>query len=255
MNRVTVIIAAKAAGRWIVECLRSVTSQQLPPGWQLCVVVGIDACHATLNALRSVPLPPVRVHYFFDHVGPYVIFNSLVPLYGAHAFARFDADDVMLDGYLYHQLSALESVTAPLITQTWSIYVDEQRHPTAAVLSDGRRTPPDGRRDKPSDGQFLMTYPVWARLGGFMPWWCHADSEFLRRAASSGVARTTIPAYLYLRRVHASSLTQSSATGYSSSLRKHYAQHIRRAVHVRTAGRAQWVRPTVATRVALVQTR
>jgi hypothetical protein len=255
MNRVTVIIAARAAGRWIVECLRSVTGQQLPPGWQLSVVVGIDACRATLNALRGATLPSVRVHYFLDHVGPYVIFNSLVQLYGAHAFARFDADDVMLDGYLYYQLSAVKSVTAPLIVQTWSIYVDERRRPTAAFLSDGRRTPPNGRRDRPSDGQFLMTYPVWARLGGFMPWWCHADSEFLRRAASSGVTRATIPAYLYLRRVHASSLTQSSATGYSSNLRKHYARQVGRAVHVRTAARPQWVRPTVAKRIAFVQTR
>ena len=35
------------------------------------------------------------------------------------------------------------------------------------------------KRAAPTDGQFLMTRAVLEKVGGFRPWWCHADSDFL----------------------------------------------------------------------------
>ena len=70
---------------------------------------------------------------------------------------------------------------------------------------------------------------TWGRLGGFQPWVCSADTEFIRRARSAGVGFRIIPRHLYLRRVHRNSLTQSQFTGYRSQLRAYYNDQIAQA--------------------------
>jgi glycosyltransferase involved in cell wall biosynthesis len=229
MPTATVIIAAKDAAPWLPECLGSVMSQRTPQGWDVGVIVGIDACPATLAAARHINLPRVAIRFFPEHVGPYIIFNSLAYSDQSDVLVRFDADDIMLQGYLWAQLRLLESRMAPTIIQTWSIYVDAQLRSCVAPLADGTYTFPDGRRSRPSDGQFLMTRSAFDRLGSFRGWLCHADSEFIRRARWSGVAFKTVREYLYLRRVHPNSLTISRRSGYGSLLRRKFTEDIEKA--------------------------
>jgi glycosyltransferase involved in cell wall biosynthesis len=229
MKTVTVIIAARQAAAWLPQCLSCAAAQRLPGGWRAQILLGVDACIDTLIAAGRLRVPHLEVYYFPDHVGPYVIFNSLASSHPSDVLVRFDADDVMLDNYLLAQLNQLGSASSSVISQTWSTYVDCRLRPVSAPLANGKVTKPDGRRSSPSDGQFLMTYAVWRRLGAFRPWWCHGDSEFMNRAKWSGISRETIRQYLYLRRVHSLSLTQSRATGYASIWRKHYAGQIAEA--------------------------
>jgi hypothetical protein len=205
-----------------------VLRQGLPGGWGLGVAVGIDACPTTVVAttLRGRNL---AVRNFPKPVGPYVVFNSLAYFDRSDVLVRFDADDLMLQGYLKTQLELLDSTFEPTITQTWSIYVDPELRPCAALLADGTFTSSDGRRSRPSDGQFLMTRSVWTRLGGFRAWPCHADTEFMRRAFWSGISIKAVPKHLYLRRIHSASLTSSLTTGYRSRVRHSYAEAIETA--------------------------
>jgi len=153
----------------------------------------------------------------------------------------------MLADYLRAQLDIFPSRSVPFITQTWSIYVDERLRPTCSVLANGKSTQPDGRRAAGSDGQFAMSQAVWERLGSFRAWWCHADSDFLRRAEWAGVTKIIIPRHLYLRRMHPQSLTQSKEAGYISNWRKHYAQQIAAAVKRYSVGTSpERVHPAVA---------
>lgn len=226
MPTATVIISAKDAATWVAQCLTSVARQTLPRGWRLNILLGIDACPATLVIASKLKIPNLSVRFFPEHVGPYVIFNTLASAARPDVLVRFDADDLMLEGYLRAQLELINVTLKPTIIQTWSVYVDAHGHPLKALLADGKTTAPDGRRPSGSDGQFLMTRAVWERLGGFRAWWCHADTEFISRAAWSGIPRQVVPQYLYLRRVHPSSLTLSKTTGYGSSAREYYAQLI-----------------------------
>jgi len=226
----TVIIAAKNAAMWLPQCVSSVSQQMLPRGWRLRILVGIDACPATLLASTKLKISNLSVRFFPEHVGPYVIFNSLACSAPSDVFVRFDADDLMLDGYLAVQLGLMGSALSPVIVQTWSIYVDAQGRPLQAPLSSGKTTSPDGRRSGGSDGQFLMTRAVWERMGGFRAWWCHADTEFMTRAAWCGIPRWVVPQYLYIRCVHLESLTRSKTTGYGSSIREAYARQIATAI-------------------------
>src|SRR6516164_9486813 len=66
----------------------------------------------------------LATRFFPEHVGPYIIFNSLAYFDRSDVLVRFDADDIMLQGYLQAQLRLLNSSLAPMIIQTWSTYVD-----------------------------------------------------------------------------------------------------------------------------------
>jgi hypothetical protein len=247
MKTVAVIVAGRQAASWLEQCIASIAAQNLPRSWKLRILLGVDACPSTMDATKRLYTPGLQVTYFPEHIGPYVIFNSLASCSRSDVLVRFDADDVMLADYLRVQLDIFPSGSVPFITQTWSIYVDDKLRPACSVLANGKTTRPDGRRAAGSDGQFAMNQAVWERLGSFRAWWCHADSEFLRRAEWAGVKRSVIPRYLYLRRMHPQSLTQSKETGYISSWRKHYAQQIAAAVKRYAGGTSpERVHPAVA---------
>jgi hypothetical protein len=244
---VSVLIAARAAARWLPDCLQSIARQALPEGWRLQIRVGIDACDETLAFAKSVRMPTLEVRYFPEHVGPFIVFNSLAYATPSDVLVRFDADDVMLDGYLYQQLLVLGDPKLPKIVQTWSILVDPQLKPTSAELFDGSRTKSDGKRAMATDGQFMMSRPVMETLGGFRPWWCHGDSEFLLRALANGFTRSILSLHLYLRRIHPDSLTQSAKTGYHSELRLEYARYFLQAKAQYLQGeKPEFVPPRVA---------
>ena len=242
-----VVIAAKQSQEWIAQCVQSVLAQEAPPGWRIGVAIGIDACQPTLAEASRFSDRRVAVRFFPHHVGPYVIFNSLACTAGAEVLVRFDSDDVMLPGYLRQQLGRLGALAEPAIVQSWSIYVDNGLRPCSAPLANGARTSADGRRSKASHGQFLMTRAVLQRLGGFRAWPCHADTEFLERARWSGIPTEVVPKHLYLRRVHAQSLTASLRMGYDSPLRKALVAQIDRARHGYALGQApERVAPVMA---------
>jgi hypothetical protein len=217
---IRVIIAAREASTWIGETVASVAGQALPSGWHLEIDVGVDGCPETIEAVIRINTAGLHVFDFPSAPGPYVIFNSLAWARPADAFARFDSDDVMLQGYIGRQLQGIGDLKAKCLSQTYSIYVDHRLRPTRTVLADGSFTPYDGRRRVASHGQFIFTAPMWERLGAFQPWRCHADTEFVRRALCAGARRQVIPDFLYLRRVHPASLTLATLTGYGSAMRR-----------------------------------
>jgi len=247
MPKVLVIIAAKNAAAWLLQCVQSVLAQRLPSGWELGVAIGIDACPPTLAVATQFDTPNLAVRFFPEHVGPYVVFNSLAWAARPDVLVRFDSDDIMLQGYLFEQIQLLDLSLGPTIVQTWSIYVDAHLRPCSATLSNGTLTPTDGRRSQPSDGQFLMTSAVFERFGGFRGWPCHADSEFLQRAKWSGISTKVVQKYLYLRRVHYNSLTTSKKTGYYSRIRRRYSKQIGDACRRYAGGDTpEWVYPVIA---------
>jgi hypothetical protein len=252
MPVLSVFVAARAAARWLPDSLESISRQALPEGWQLQIRLGIDACEETLAFAKGLRLANFEARFFPRHVGPFVIFNSLAQATPSDILVRFDADDVMLDGYLSRQLSVVGDHTKRVITHTWSILVDEQLKPTEAELFNGTRGSPDGKRSAATDGQFLMTRPVMDIVGGFRPWWCHADSDFLLRALAFGCSRFIVTQHLYLRRIHPASLTQSRETGYHSELRRGYAQHFLDAKARYLKGDpSDYVAPTIAESVVV----
>lgn len=227
MKTVSVIIAAYRAQCFIGEAIESVLHQTLPPGYALQLLVVMDGCEATWRAVQSIQHPALSIFRMQKNGGTYVAFNSVMPFAVGELIARFDADDIMLAGYLEKQIRLLERNPMADITRTWSVYTDADKTPIRTLLGDGTWTSELGHRKQGSNGQMLFRRKVWEQLGGFKDWVCVCDTDFLIRAQYQGLLLKEVEEFLYLRRVHQESLTQSLSTGVGSSIREHYNDIVR----------------------------
>lgn len=214
---ISVLVAARRAEPWLAGCIDAVLDQRLPPGWSLEILLGVDACNATLEVAKTCEDPRLQRFHFPQQVGPYVIFNTLMRHAGGDLLCRFDADDVMLDDFLESQIRACESGTD--ITRTWFTFTDPNLNPTDHVLAHEAYHPPGGLSTRPADGQLVFARRVWDGIGGFRAWPCGADTEFAIRARLSGYRTQIIERHLYLRRSHAASLTAHPDTNFKSQMR------------------------------------
>lgn len=217
MKTISVLIAAFDARRWLGDSLDAVFAQTLPPGWCLQVLLGIDGCADTLDYIRTADYPDLLPVYLRRNRGTYVTFNTLMRYAHGDLIARFDADDVMREGYLAAHIDALQQGAD--LSMSWSIYTDEHLRPTSHIPALPDYHPENGERRMGTDGQFVTKRAVWQRLGGFRPWPCTADSEFVIRAQAAGFHTIVLEEFLYLRRTHARSLTTAPATNYQSDTR------------------------------------
>ena len=218
MSTLSVLIAAFNAQRWLRPCLRSVYRQRLPAGWRLEVILGIDACLSTLRLAQGLRENDTRIVFLTSNCGPYVTFNTLMPFATGALICRFDADDVMLPGYLSRQVALLTGPDVTDLSMTWSIATDHRLFPLR------HKGDPRSSDDyaKGLEGQIVFRRRVWDALGAFRPWRCAADTDFVHRARVSGLNIGVVEAYLYYRRTHQDSLTANTATGFGSALRQTY---------------------------------
>ena len=228
MKSVSVIIAAYAAENFIGQALESILMQNIPADYKLDVIVGVDGCDKTWNAVSTLKYENVRFIKMERNRGTYVTFNTLMGYTTSDLIVRFDADDIMLQNYLADQINFLNNNQSVHITRTWSIYTDLNKRPIKTELGDGTFTSEKGERRKGSDGQFMMRKEVWEQLGAFNPWPCSADTDFLIRANYSGFVLEEVEQFQYLRRVHENSLTQRKETGVDSNVREGYANIMRK---------------------------
>jgi glycosyltransferase involved in cell wall biosynthesis len=198
--KVAVILAAFQAENWIADSIRSIRSQRLPGGWHLDLRIGVDGCERTSRFLRLLN----EGHWFSPcNVGAYVMRNSLINLAEADAYAPFDADDMMLEGYL----NTLIRFAVP-----------------DSIAGAGRITSSqdqfNGEFDGYSNGVCVISKNAWNRLGGYASWRIAADHELIKRALALGIKVKSSAQTLFLRRVHGNNLTTLPDTGKGSIARK-----------------------------------
>lgn len=219
MKTISVLIAAYNARNWLMDCLDSVFSQALPPGWKMEILLGIDGCNDTLELTRHIQHPYLCIFYLKNNSGTYMTFNTLMRHATGDLICRFDADDVMKPGFLSSQIQAIERGID--MTMTWSIYTDVNLNPTSYVLAHEVYHPENGLNRRGSEGQFIIKRDIWKRLGGFRTWRCGADTDFFKRIRAAGFSHAVIPEFLYFRRTHEDSLTTHPHTNFRSPFRKY----------------------------------
>lgn len=218
MKVISVLIAAFRAEQWLDESIRSIKEQILPEGWQLQILIGVDACQSTLEKAKSLTGDHCQVILMAENYGTYVTFNTLMNYADGEFICRFDADDVMLDGYLMRHIECVERGAD--MAMSWSIYTDSELCPTSHVMAHTHYHPEGGLNRRGSEGQFVIKRFIWDRLGAFQPWVCAADTDFRERIISSSGEIQVIEEFLYYRRTHPNSLTAAPKTNFQSSLRK-----------------------------------
>jgi glycosyltransferase involved in cell wall biosynthesis len=215
MKTVSVIISAYQAGEFIADAIGSVLGQRLPRGYSLELLVGVDGCAKTWTALSAQRHPSMTFCRMAYNYGPYITFNTLMRL---------------ATGDLIKQVNILQNKPNIGIIRTWSVYTDMRCLPVAVRLANGVSTPVNGERRACSHGQLMMRREVWKRLGGYKPWRCSADTDFINRAKFSGIGMHEVQDFLYIRRIHEGSLTQNQDTGHGSSLRQAYVKLMNRDI-------------------------
>lgn len=226
---ISVIIPAFRADRFIGECLASITGQY--DGDE--ILVGVDGCPATSAAARALmpAYPHLRVFDFPKNNGPYVVRNTLAYAARGSLLIFFDADDVMLPGFVAWTAgqSGRESAIRYLFRTKYESHPGRVREicgPTGA------------------NGVFAIRHLSFRELGGFNAWPCSADSEFHMRCVRRFGPPVVSPRPLFVYRKHAGSLTMRAETSSSSMTRRHYRSIVRR---MRVNGFTEtYIKPTFA---------
>lgn len=206
MKKIAVIIPAYKVHRYIHDCITSVIRQNLPDGWTLEVRVGCDGCEQTKEALKNIHYQNVYYYHSENNVGAYVIRNTLIYLQYADIYALFDADDIMLSGYLYETIEKFE--------KEYKQFVMTSKYQCNNMMTTIRRI------SMQQGGAMSFDNTVLSALGSFHAVRCAADTDFMERAKNNGFEIYFIKKPLYKRRVHGNALTQAVKTCYGSDYRK-----------------------------------
>jgi len=212
---VSLLMAVGPVSRWLAEAVRSVLEQELPEGWRLELLIGVDGVPESLEAARRLPPDPrIGIASLVAPVGTYVVANTLLQHARGELIGRVDADDVLLPGRLSALIEALSDPTCGLANTHYAETDEELR--VLRHLS--------GR----ADGVWLYRRSVLDALGGWRAWPCAADTDLYERARALGVRACVVPRELYLARQHGQQLTSADETGRHSQVRAELREAIRR---------------------------
>ena len=199
MKLCSVIIAAYNTPEYILSCVESFNRQQPTPGWVYDLRIGVDGCEKTAETLDR---HGIKYFYSPENVGAYIMRNSLLAIGEADAYSVFDSDDIMYQEYLARSLKALS--TGAIMT--------------AKINCDVNMKP--GRMRLESGGAITFTDEARRAVGGYQPYRCACDTDFMYRLRLAGFQIKKLQAPLYFRRNHPEQLTKVHDYGYHSEYRR-----------------------------------
>lgn len=179
------------------------------------ILIGIDNCAISLNHLLSI-YPKlsdnVRIFYFTEKVGTYIIRNTLSQIAKFENLIFFDSDDVMRKNTVKNVILALSGK------------YDFFRFGYIAFRGELKYSKKDNL-DLPFShhyGAFGIKKKVFSEMNGFEPWICAADGEFFWRLNENNYKIYNSNDVDILYRKHDNNLTSNHLTGMNSDLRKEY---------------------------------
>ena len=209
---ISIIIPTFNVPEFLDECLESIFNQKTNINYE--IIVGIDNCEKTLEHIKNKQefYKKIKVFYFNEKVGPYVIKNNLIRETRYNNLLFFDSDDIMND-------SLLEMINPFYKThdvvrfnfQNFNIVKDNINLTTI----------------ENSIGVFGIKKKIFEDFNGFENWICQADSEFKRRTEYVGVRTMKLEEVIFKRRIHENNLTRHKNTNMKSSLRYQYIKEIK----------------------------
>jgi len=193
---------------YLGECINSIYNSAIDVNYEL--MIGIDACEKTLDFLKTFSLNEnTKIYLFENNGGPYIIKNTLAKIAIFDKLLFFDSDDIM------------DLISVQLCDEGLKKYhVVKCLYKNFTTQKDLKIINP---KKNYGEGVFAIQKEIFLTLNGFEGWRVAADSDFMFRLYKNR-AKIWYPKELqFLRRVHPSSLTMSENTGWSSDLRKYYA--------------------------------
>ena len=211
---ISIIIPAFKAHKYIKECLDSIKNQSTLASLE--ILIGIDNCEETLSELNKIAkdYPNIKVFFSNKSLGAYVMRNSLIEFASHENLLFFDADDIMKSGMIASIL--YKHTKHQPIRFKYFNFKDREDPFLNNYLNKGV-----------AHGVFFIHRELFDKIGGFKDWLCGADSDFMKRCIKNKILDLNINAPLFYRRIHPTSLTQDSSTGFKSNLRNQIANTIK----------------------------
>jgi glycosyltransferase involved in cell wall biosynthesis len=204
MKKIAIIIAAYDCAEYIIKCINSVKNQYRVPGWQYDLRIGIDGCRKTAEILKE---NKIKFYWSEKNVGAYIMRNSLISLGKADIYSYFDADDVMLQGYIRYQINIINNVHQAVLLAKFQCDKNLKFIKSSKPIIE-------------TGGAIAFTHEIWKALGGYYGHRCAGDTDFMERIKMAGFKIYESLAGMYLRRRHLKSLTKSGITRYGGAYRK-----------------------------------
>lgn len=215
----SIVMTAYKAQDFIEECLDSIENQthfQTNKNYE--ILLGIDGCEETLECVKSIKnkYTNLKVLFMKENKGTYVTKNTLILESRYDKILTFDSDDVMLH-------TMMDSINDVMKGSMYDVFRFRAFH-FSGKLNIEKNYPPSGAH---LEGVTCMRWKVYDKVGGYRPWRCAADSDFMFRMIGL-FKEKVLDTSLYYRRIHKDSLTQSAETGFRSDIRKKYASQLKR---------------------------
>ena len=211
IHGISIIITAYKMEKYIKNTLDSISEQtwfKTHNNWE--ILIGIDACNKTLKYLHDIMknYKNLRVFMMEENRGTYVTTNTIMSIAKFDNLLRFDADDIMF----------------PYLIEL--IMKESESKNFDRVLFKSKNF---GKKTKKkiiwAEGQVFMKHWVFDFFGGFMPWRCAADTEFIMRVDKFLTVKK-INKILFKRRIHDSNLTVQKKSKINSIFRKWHVNYI-----------------------------
>lgn len=224
----SVLIPAYKTPALVHDAIISILKQEVPRGWELEILIGVDGCEETLSSLQAATYDGrVRVVEFESNRGPYQVLNALLLLSRGDPIMILDSDDWMLPGRIVEQLEALKE--ADIVGSLYEI--SDNGTITLGPITQSHPTLHSPTRHYPVHSSWSVRRHVFERLGGYQGWRCGADWEFLTRAFACGYNVCTVQKALFVRRRRPGQLTAlGTTTGPGTPLRQRAHDYIQQAI-------------------------
>lgn len=193
----SVIIPAYKATKYIDDCLASIKGAE--------ILVGVDSCQETLDHLKN---RDIKLFYFTENVGPFVIKNTLIDQASNEHILFFDSDDVLVEGVIERINERLAEIDYLKLN-----YINFYNKPTT-------------KGHMMNDAVIAIKRSSFNSINGFQPWRCGADTEFSYRSQYNNLKYKVLDGLAYHRRLHGENLTMRKETGHKSPIRETYVAYI-----------------------------
>jgi glycosyltransferase involved in cell wall biosynthesis len=208
---ISIIITAYNNPNYIHECLK--TTIESVGDYEYEILLGIDNCQKTLSSVynKNNKYKNLKIFYFPNRVGTYIIRNTLVNESKYKNLLFFDSDDIMKK------------------TMIKDIMVQMPKYDCVKPMFSGFKDGDDinlpkfnEQKSTFGEGVFAIKKSVFYEMNGFEPWICAADSEFNWRLRANNKTFKYIERVCFYYRRHSTSLTTDTETGMKSKLRMKY---------------------------------
>lgn len=208
--RVSVVLPAYNAERYIAESVRSVLHQSFHD-FEL-IVIDDGSADGTLSVLKGLALRDSRIRIFGrENRGLVATLNEGIELARGEWIARMDADDISMPDRFSRQLSLLDELEADIVGTDMKFFGTRDRRVTAHARTDA------GIRIELLFGSpfchpsVMMRVEVARSLGYEAAWEGAEDYDLWERAARAGARLANVPEVLLLYRRHPQQISSSAS--------------------------------------------